>query len=211
MVNTRMLLLEMLLSEENEKEYSHRIIADVLNKYDYLEAQEKSFMKRVFEGCVERRIELDYCINHFSKVKTKKMKPVIRNILRMGTYQLLFMDGVPESAACNESVKLAEKKGFQSLKGFVNGVLRTIARQKDAIPYPDAVKEPVAALSVTYSVPEWIVNRFLQEYSYEETRVILEKLLKEHPVTLRVDENLSKGKSGAADCRQPSPKRLSRS
>lgn len=52
------------------------------------------------------------------------MKPVIRNILRSGVYQLLFMDSVPDSAACNEAVKLAQKKGFYSLKGFVNGVMR---------------------------------------------------------------------------------------
>ena len=73
-------------------------------------------------------IEIDYIINQFSNVKVNKMKPVIRTILRSAVYQLKYMDGVPDSAVCNEAVKLAdEKRGFRSLKGFVNGVLRTIA------------------------------------------------------------------------------------
>lgn len=61
------------------------------------------------------------------------MKPLIRNLLRMSAYQILFMDGVPDSAACNEAVKLAAKRKFQSLKGFVNGILRSIVREKDVI------------------------------------------------------------------------------
>ena len=98
-------------------------------------------MKRLLRGTLERMIELDYCIDCYSKVKVNKMKPVIHNIMRMGVYQILYMDSVPDSAACNESVKLAQAKGFATLKGFVNGVLRTIARNKDAIPYPDEKKD----------------------------------------------------------------------
>ena len=80
-------------------------------------------------------IELDYVIDQFSKVKVKKMKPVIRNILRMGVYQQ-YMDSVPDSAACNEAVKLARKSGFSTLSGFVNGVLRNIARNSGSIHNP---------------------------------------------------------------------------
>lgn len=79
-------------------------------------------------------IELDYIINQFSKVKVNKMKPVIRNILRMSVYQLKYMDSVPDSAVCNEAVKLAKRKGFGSLSGFVNGVLRNISRNLAASP-----------------------------------------------------------------------------
>ena len=137
--NIRQLVLEMLLAVTKKEggEYSHKVIRDVQNKYNYLSTQEKAFMKRLFEGTLERMIELDYCIDCYSKVKVNKMKPVIRNIMRMGVYQILYMDSVPDSAACNESVKQAQAKGFATLKGFVNGVLRTIARNKDAIPYPD--------------------------------------------------------------------------
>lgn len=86
-------------------------------------------------------IELDAIINQFSKTKVKKMKPVIAAILRSGVYQLKYMDSVPDSAACNEAVKLTVKRGFGGLKGFVNGVMRTIARNMDQIRYPDAEKD----------------------------------------------------------------------
>ena len=134
--NVRQLVLEMLLAVTKKEggEYSHKVIRDVQNKYNYLSTQEKAFMKRLFEGTLERMIELDYCIDCYSKVKVNKMKPVIRTIMRMGVYQILYMDSVPDSAACNESVKLAQAKGFSTLKGFVNGDLRTVARNKDAIP-----------------------------------------------------------------------------
>ena len=144
-VNLRMLVLEMLL-EENI--YSHILVRDVLNKYNYLSQQEKSFIKRVYEGTLERRIELDYIISQYAKTKFDKMKPVICAILRMSVYQILYMDAVPDAAACNEAVKLTQKKGFATLKGFVNGVLRNIVRNKEAITYP--------SLSVKYSMPEWI-------------------------------------------------------
>ena len=153
-VNLRQLVMEMLLAvtiqrEDRPMEYSHVMIRDVLNKYNYLSGQEKAFMKRLFEGTLERMIELDYCIDQFSKVKVAKMKPVIRTIMRMSVYQILYMDAVPDSAACNEAAKLAAKKGFSTLKGFVNGVLRNIVRNKEQLPYPDKEKDLETYLSVT--------------------------------------------------------------
>lgn len=169
-----MLVLEMLLTENA---YSHIIVRDVLDKYNYLPQQEKSFIKRLYEGTLERQIELDYVIDLHSKVKTNKMKKPIRAILRMGVYQLLYMDAVPDSAACNEAVKLAQKKGFAPLKGFVNGVLRNIARSKDKIEY--------TSLSVKYSMPEWIVDLWTTQLGAERTETVLAGLLQEYPVTVR--------------------------
>ena len=130
-MNLRELVLDMLMELEKGKVYSNILIRNVLDKYDYLPAKDKAFIKRVTEGVLERRIQIDYVINAYSKIPVEKMKPLIRNLLRMSVYQLLFMDGVPDSAVCNEAVKLAAKRKFQSLKGFVNGVLRNIARRKE--------------------------------------------------------------------------------
>ena len=131
----REIILEILLEVTAGREYSHIMIRNVLEKYNYIRTEEKAFIKRVSEGTLERMIQIDYVINQYSTVKIEKMKPVIRNILRMATFQILFMNGVPDSAACNEAVKLAQRKKFQQLKGFVNGVLRTISRQKEEIKY----------------------------------------------------------------------------
>lgn len=194
-VNLRQLVMEMLLAvtvqhENRPTEYSHVIIRDVLNKYNYLSGQEKAFMKRLFEGTLERMIELDYCIDQYSKVKVQKMKPVIRTIMRMSVYQILYMDAVPDSAACNEAAKLAGKKGFSTLKGFVNGVLRTIVRNKEQIPYPDREKDFALYLSVTYSMPMWIVTMWTEQLGKEKTEALLKGLLAEHPVTIRLCDDL---------------------
>ena len=111
--NTRELVLGILLEiKQNTNEYSHIVIRDVLEKYQYMEQQDRAFIKRVSEGTIENQIWLDYIINLFSKTGTQKMKPMILCILRMSVYQLFYMDSVPASAICNEAVKLAEKRGF---------------------------------------------------------------------------------------------------
>ena len=125
-------------------------------KYQYLEKKERAFITRVTEGTLEHLIEIDYILDHFSKVKVKKMKPVIRCILRSAVYQLKYMDSIPDSAVCNEAVKLAVKKGFANLRGFVNGVLRNVARNLEQVEYP---KEERKALALKYSMPEWILEK----------------------------------------------------
>lgn len=183
--NTREIVLDVLLEMERSGEYSHRLIKAVLDKFNYLDSQEKSFIKRLSEGTVERKLELDFYLNQFSSVPVKKMKPLIRCLLRMSVYQILYMDSVPDSAACNEAVKLAGKRKFQNLKGFVNGVLRGIAKNKEAVSYPDMEEETLSHLSVKYSCPEWLVEMWLDEYGRESTAKLLEGLLAIRPVTVR--------------------------
>ncbi|MCI5494625.1 MAG: 16S rRNA (cytosine(967)-C(5))-methyltransferase, partial [Lachnospiraceae bacterium] len=143
-VNIREQVLELLLRITRDGEYSHIAINAVLSKYQYLEKRERSFVTREVEGTLEHMIELDYIINQFSKTKVNKMKPVIRCLLRGSVYELKYMDNVPSSATCNEAVKLARKKGFSNLTGFVNGVLRNISRNLDQITYPDEKKDLAA-------------------------------------------------------------------
>lgn len=188
-VNTRNLVVDILLSVTRDGEFSHIAIRNVLDKYRYLPRQERAFITRLSQGTLERMVELDYIINQFSKTKINKMKPAIRAILRSGVYQLKYMDSVPDSAACNEAVKLAVRRGFSGLKGFVNGVMRSIARNQDHIIWPDVEKEPAAALSVRYSMPEWLTERFLKQFGKERCVHILEAFLEERPTSVRVDTN----------------------
>ena len=90
-VNTRELVLDILMEVNERDQYSHLVIRDVLNKYQYLEKQERAFLTRLSEGTLEHMLEMDFIINSFSKVKVKKMKPLIRNLLRMSVYQLKYM------------------------------------------------------------------------------------------------------------------------
>ncbi|MGI6094234.1 MAG: 16S rRNA (cytosine(967)-C(5))-methyltransferase RsmB [Lachnospiraceae bacterium] len=184
-INTREIILEILLQIEKEETYSHIAIGNALDKYQYLPKQDRAFITRVCEGTLEYGILLDYVIDQFSTVPTSQMKPVIRQILRSGVYQLMYMDSVPNSAVCNEAVKLAQKKGFYSLKGFVNGVLRNVARKKDSIVYPSE-ENPVQYLSVRYSMPQWIILNWLEEMGMEATRTMLEAFLEKRSTTVRI-------------------------
>lgn len=132
-------------------------------------------------------IELDYIINQFSKVKVNKMKPVICNILRMSVYQLKYMDSVPDSAVCNEAVKLAKRKGFGSLSGFVNEVFAQYQPQFKHYHLPGWAERPDQYLSVRYSMPEWIVRQWINDYGMEQTVSVSQAFLQETPVTIRTN------------------------
>lgn len=188
--NTREIVLDTLLEIEKNNVFSHQLIKAVLDKYDYLEIQDKRFIKRLTEGCVERKIELDYYLNHYSSVTVNKMKPLIRCLMRMGVYQIVYMDKIPDSAACNEAVKLAAKRKFINLKGFVNGVLRKIVQNKEQLPMPEETNQ-VQYLSVKYSMPEWIVEMWLKDYGKEDTVTILEAVAGIHPVSIRFKSDFS--------------------
>lgn len=149
--------------------------------------QDRAYITRMVEGVTEQRIKLDYIINQFSKTKVNKCKPLIRCVLRMGTYELFFMDSVPDSAACNLSVKLAVDHGFGSLRGFVNGVLRNIARNRDGIKYPDKNTSPLEYYSVEYSVPVELVEILLQDYDSETVDRILGSSYEMRPTSIRVN------------------------
>lgn len=189
-MNSREIILDILLEISGQNEYSNILITAVLNKYDYLEPREKAFIKHVAEGTLERRIQIDYVLDRYSKVPVRKMKPLIRELLRMSVYQILFMENVPDAAVCNEAVKLAKKRRLQTLQGYVNGVLRTIVREKDKIPYPERDKDIVRYFSIYYSMPEWLVRHFQKAYGDEKTEKILQGFLERQPVCVRIDENL---------------------
>lgn len=177
--NTRELALDMLLAIDRDGQYSHLVLRDVLDKYQYLSKQERAFLTRLTEGTVERMLTLDYVIDQFSKTKVKKMKPLIRELMRLSVYQIMYMDGVPDSAVCNEAVKLARKRGFSGLSGFVNGVLRSVARGWKDVAFQNE--------SVRYSVPEWIIDGWNADYGRDVTEKMLEAFMQPAKITVRTN------------------------
>ena len=173
--NEREIVLAILIEVLEKNQFSHIVIRQALDKYSYL-PKRIVFIARLSRGCVERKIELDAIIDKAASVKASKQKPVIRNILRMAAYQLKYMD-VPEHAVCSEAVKLAAKKGFWSLKGFVNAVTRKMAV---FIPTLDWSDQP----SVYYSVPQWLYDKLLSWYPKEKVAAYLEAVVSQsgHPM-----------------------------
>ena len=167
-------ILKILEDIDKKDLFVNQIIDDYFYVYDF-DKQQRSFISKVVYGVVEQRIYIDFVLNQFSKVRVNKMKPVIRHLMRMSVYQILFMDKVPDHAAINESVKLAKKRKFYQLTGFVNGVLRSIVRDKDSIGDRIERLHPKDRMSVKYSFDKELVNYLSKQYTNE----VLEEFLKE--------------------------------
>ncbi|MCF0228575.1 MAG: 16S rRNA (cytosine(967)-C(5))-methyltransferase RsmB [Parasporobacterium sp.] len=163
--NIRNIILNMLIRTLEKGEFSHIVINSAFRDH-MLSSRERGFINRVYSGTLERLIFLDYVIDSFSSVKTRKMKPVIRNILRMSVYQLKFMDSVPEHSSIDEAVKLARKRGFSNLTGFVNAVLRKICTDSDSLDMPEYIK---------LSVPEWFFRMVREQYGERDSEIFFRK------------------------------------
>lgn len=154
-----------------------------------LTKQEKNFVRRLSYGTIERALELDVVLDHFLKTPIKKMRPVIRTILRMGAYEIVYMDSIPASATCNEMVKLTKAKGFEKLSGLVNGVLRNLARadwhvlKRELLADMRTEKE---RMSFCCSVPVELTDLLIGACGKTTTEKILASFYKENPVTIRV-------------------------
>ena len=185
-VNEREIVLDMFLSLKDGKP-GHIVLKDTLDNYLYLDKASRGFITRLYEGSIEKMIYLDFVINSFSKTPAKKLKPIIKILMETAVYQIFFMDRVPVSAAINEAVKLAKKRGLAGLSGFVNGVLRNIARNKENITLPDKDKEYIRYLEVKYSMPKEVTEHFMEEYGNAQTEEILEAFEKKQPIVARVN------------------------
>ena len=178
MPNPRETALLALYEIEYGGAYSNMAVKDALKKLE--DSRDKGLVTQLVYGVVRRKLTLDYIISKYSKVKIKKLSKYVILILRMGVYQLYFTDKIPESAAVNESVKLAKKYSGKS-SGFVNGILHSVIRGKETLEYP---KDKMELLSVKHSFPEEIVELLWDTGFCEE---LLESLNGEPETTVRVN------------------------
>lgn len=142
---------------------------------------DKAFATELVYGVVKNRTRIDYIISKYSKQKLKKISEWILNILRIGVYQLIFLDKVPQSAAVNESVKLAKRYGHAASSGFVNGILRNISRNGD-VDYPSGREY----FEVYYSHPKWLVDMLFEQYG-DGAKTIIENNNAVPNTTIRVN------------------------
>jgi len=173
------------LKYHNPRETAFDIILKVLEEGAYTNLEtykkykassysdlDKRFILEIAYGTVKHWNTIDWILEKFVSKPLEKQEPQIRNILRMGVYQLLYMDRVPPSAACNESVKLAKKFGHEGVAKFVNGVLRNVSRKYrtiEEVDFPDLNFRPISHISLKYSHPEWMVERWIKRFGVEDT------------------------------------------
>ena len=174
-----------LQKHENSGAYSNIELAYAI-EHGGLEGAEKALYTALFYGVIERKLTLDYYISLLSD--RKEIDPNVRIILRLGLYQLIYMTKIPESAAVNESVKLARRfYARKNSENFINAVLRNFLRKRNTLRLPDEKKEPVRRLSVEFSVPEWICRLWLEAYGKEKTVKILQTVNNRPSLTLTVN------------------------
>ena len=171
-MNAREIAVYALIDILEQQSYNNLTLKKVLNENKNISSQDRAFITELVNGTLRNIIFIDYIINSFSNTKTKKMKPLILNILRISVYQIKFMEKIPVSAVCNEAVNFTKKKKMNGLSGFVNGVLRNIARNIDNIAMPDEKKEPVKFLATKYSYESWVIEKWIAQFGYEKTKEI---------------------------------------
>jgi len=163
-MQARHFALKVLYQINEEAAFANLALDKAFSEIRLADPRDKGLATELVYGCTKYRGRLDWIIDQFAKPKVKKMAPWVRNTLRLGLYQLMFLDKVPVSAAVNESVKLAKKYGHPGTVKFVNGVLRNIERNKEKIIYPDFNTNPIEHLSIVYSFPKWMAESWVKSF-----------------------------------------------
>lgn len=180
-MNDRSIAYKILLKIEKDKAYSNLTLDSILGKE---KAGYEPFVRALVYGVIERKIALDYILSEFLSQPIHKLKPQVLTVLRMGVYQIKFMDKIPVSAAVNESVKLIKQQGFSFASGLVNSVLRKTANSE--ILYPEK-NDSIEYLSVRYSCPADLVQKYINDYGFENAVGILSTSLENPPLIIRVN------------------------
>ena len=204
-VTPRSIAVHSLVKILEEKQFSHLILREQLHQYTNLTERDRAFITRLVDGTIEYTIQLDFILNKFSKTHTKNMDPLIRTVLRMSAYQILYMDKVPDSAAINEAVNFIKEQNENRiffLSGYVNGVLRSVSREKETI-FADLRHTGKTPAYIRLSTPLWLYDYLRKLYGKEAAEKMLQWFLtgsKENYVRFKdghsevMDGNISKTK-----------------
>lgn len=186
----RNIALKSLYEINTKQAYSNILLDKFINENrEKLSNLDINFISELVYGVVTWKLTLEYIIQKYSKTKLKKMSDWVKNILYLGCYQIIFLDKVPKSAAVNESVNLCKKYNFKSV-GLVNAILRKI--EKSDYEEINTIANSITRISLKYSMPEWIVKKFCDEYGEEETANICQNLNLRPNISVRI--NRLKGK-----------------
>ncbi len=191
MANVRKCVYLSLLNRQENDRYANLEADSAIEKYA-LTDRDRAFFTALFYGVIERQITLDYQIKKLSSTPIEKLQTKVHILLRMGLYQLLYMNSVPDHAALSETVALAKETVNSGACGYINGVLRAAAsklKNGDAITLitPDKIKDICGYLSITYSYPRFLCKLWIKAYGKETAEKIMQAQNKSTPATLRVN------------------------
>ena len=183
--NIRLLAVKALSDINRNGAYANITLQDYISKHNLADLDRRFFTELVY-GVVRRRNYLDAIIVHFAKRPLKKLSPMVVEVLRLGIYQIIYMDKVPESAAVNESVKLA-KKLTRGLSGFVNAILRSVIREQDSIGVEDLASNDIEVISFIYNIPLWLIDLWMGEFGRDKTEDLCAWFNQQPKLTARIN------------------------
>ena len=154
---------------------------------DELDGRERNQALEYVQGILRRRSYLDFLIGEFSSVPVDELESMFKNIIRLGMYDLLFMDGTPDHAAINEPVEIAKTKISSRSGDMANAILRRVQREMAQLPKP-AMKDRVKLIATTFSHPEWLVDRYVKSLGEREAFQLMQANNKRPDYYLRVNE-----------------------
>lgn len=156
-------------------------------RHQDLQNRDRAFIRSIVYGTLRWRGRLDWIIDQFTARNAKAINPLVRTILRMGLFQILYMDRIPDSAAVNTSVEVAKHLKRQWAAGFINKILRRAAMESGSLPWPDINNEPVKALAVGQAFPQWMISRWIRRWGAEQTQRLCSVFNTIPPMTLRTN------------------------
>ena len=180
--SARQLASEILLKVDAAKAYADVLLDHALRSAN-LSPSDRSLLTELTYGTLRWRGTIDYRLDRKLRRPMCETDPLIRNLLRVACYQIFYLDRIPSYAAVNEAVELAKSYGGRKAAGFVNGVLRSLLREQEALPTDSSV----ASLSIQYSHPEWIVRRWLAEFGADEAAALMRANNERAPLVLRTN------------------------
>lgn len=182
----REIALKILYKIDKQSGYSNLVLDEYLeNERKKLTKNDIEFISKIVYGVVTWKLTLDSILEKYSKTKINKISTWIINILRMGIYQIIFLDKVPKSAAVDESVKLCKKYGFKSAN-FVNAILRKVEKE-DYLEF-NQIPDKIKRISKMYSMPEWLIEEFLEEYDIQTVEEICKNSNLKPYTTIRINK-----------------------
>ncbi len=182
MANPREIAMHILYDIEFCDAYSNMALKNAFLKHNNLKPVDKAFITNLVYGITSRKLTIEQYIKQNSKIKLKKISKYILLILQLGIYQIKFMDKVPESAAVNESVKLAKRYGHGASAGFVNGVLHSVI--KNDLNLPD---DKFEKLSCLYSYPVELCKKWCNDFGDDFAIELMKSMNEETKLSLRVN------------------------
>lgn len=183
--NPRRTALDILMRVERDRAFAEPILDRELSQGN-LAGSDRGLLTELVYGVLRRQGTLDFLVDAFAANRSTRLERAVLVILRLGLYQLFFLDRIPVSAAVNESVNLAKAVAPRAT-GFVNAILRRADRERQSLPWPDRENDPAAYIAARHSHPRWLVERWIEQLGVPEAEELAASMSEQAPLTIRVN------------------------